>query len=219
MTKSKAAKQRRRMGGMSLPYARMTPGRGLTNWTVFSQALTASGQVIGGVSTPTSLPTWNPSGAASSYNLVSGSPVTFQGALIQPAVQGNIPTIGRMKIDEIKGKILLATPSASGYFSVAVGIYVSEFTQSTSAWDVSDPLVPSDAARDQWFFLEAKNCSLSLGSSIVASGCVEFDLKLSEPVIIGGGQALNVTVSMVASPNTLTVFANPAFRVRTGPVA
>jgi len=221
MTKSRAQKQRRR-SGLSVPYGRQIPGgsRGrVTNWSVFSQMLTASGQVIGGVTTPTSLPTWNPGSSAASYNLISGSPVTFQAALIQPAVSGNIPTIGRMKIDELRGSLIFNDPSSNGIFTVAVGIYVSEFTINTSAWDVSDPMNPTDAARDQYFFLKAIAFTYPL-TGITAAGMVEMDLGLSEPVVLGGGQALNVTVSMIASGGPPpTIFCNPCFRVRTGPVA
>jgi len=225
MTKSRAQKARRRQG-LSVPYARQIPGssrgRGaLTNWVVGSQALTSTGQVIGGVTSPTSVPTWNPSGTLTTYNLVSASPITFQPVVIQPAVSGNIPTVGRVRIDQLIGKMLFSTAATTMICSVAVGIYVSEFTTSTSAWDVSDPLNPADAARDQWFFLEAMNLNVVVTASMTAWSCLEMPLRLSESVVIGGGQALNVTVSMVTSATTTggQLFANPAFRVLTGPVA
>jgi len=213
MTRSKMARRRARQNSnLSVPYARMRP---MSNWVVGSQALTSAGQVIGGVATPTSLPTWAPALTTASYLLSSGTPITFQAAVIQPGISGNAPTIGRMRIDELKGKILFS-PTAAGYFQFAVGVYVSEFTLNTSAWDVYDPLNSADASRDDWWFLDAKTFFCGAPAGALSPVPMELDISFKSSIVIGGGQALNVTVSMISST---TCYANPAFRTRVGPVA
>jgi hypothetical protein len=192
--------------------------RPTANWVVGSQALTSAGQIVGG-STPASVPTWNPGSGNTIYNLVSGTPITFQAVVVQSGVSGQNPTIGRVVIDELKGKILFSIPSTTSSFDVAVGVYVSEFTINTSAWDVSDPINPSDAARDQWFFLDAKSIQMPVYTASTPYAAAEMDISFRSPIFLGGGQALNVTVSMIAEVNTQTLFCNPAFRTRIRTVA
>jgi len=214
MARSKSARRRR---SAQIPYGKMRP---TSNWVVGSQALTSAGQVVGGVGSPTSIPTWNPGSQSTNYLIVGGSPVTFQACVIQPGVSGNTPTVGRVRVDEIKGKILV-NPGvlAGGYITVSVGIYVSEFTINTSAWDVSDPSSPVDGSRDDWWFLEARTFGLPLGASLVGvSPMMEIDISFKGPIVLGGGQALNVTVA-VTGPGSPGAQCTPAFRTRIGPVA
>lgn len=157
MTRSKQsrARARRRRNDLSLPYARQSPSQGMSNWQVGSQALNNSGGVIGGVATPTSVPTWDPAIGSATNTIAKNSPITWQAVVITAGVSTSAPTIGRLKIDELKGRVCFSTFSAATYYVVAIGVYISEFTINTSAWDVSDPLQPNDGARDQWFFLNA----------------------------------------------------------------
>jgi hypothetical protein len=189
----------------------------MSNWVVGSQAVTSTGVVAVGT-----FPTWSPSSGAPLFNLASGVPVTYQAVVIAPGISGVVPTVGRVAIDEIKGKVLVSSPGVtSAGFTVAVGIYISEYTIATSAWSVLDPLNSSAAAEDDWFYLEALNFMGPLLGAITNDAFTqcEFNLKLSEKIVIGGGQALNVTVSMICTPNTATLYCNPAFRTRIGPVA
>jgi hypothetical protein len=218
MVRSKSSRKRARQNAMSIPYARMRPGAGLSNWVVGSQALSSTGQVIGGLTTPTNVPTWFPSSSGATYNLATASPVTFQATVISAGVSTATPTIGRQKVDEIKGKILFSQPSTPAYYVVAVGIYISEFTLNTSAWDVYDPLAPSDAARDDFWFLDARTFTLVPANVSTADSFLELDISCKLNLVIGGGQAVNVTVSMISVAGS-TLYCNPAFRTRVGPVA
>jgi len=218
MVQSKSARRRRaRKANSQVPYARMRP---VSNWAVGSQALTATGQVVGGLSTPTSIPTFNPS-FSGLLSVASGVPFTFQAAVISPGLSGSIPTIGRMRIDEIKGKILVGSAIPANRWNVTVGIYVSEFTQNTSAWDVYDPGNPADASRDDWWFLEAKCFYFPLDTTTIAAASdnMEMDISVKLNLVLGGGQALNVTVSCISDGGAGVMNVNPCFRTRIGPVA
>jgi len=52
-----------------------------------------------------------------------------------------------------------------------------------------------------------------------ADSCFFMDLKIPTYIVIGGGQALHVTVSMVESTGSGRLVCAPAFRTRVGPVA
>lgn len=220
MTRSKASRRAaRNRAAMSIPYARMRP---TSNWVVGSQALTSTGQVLGGLSTPTSTPTFDarPSGGTL---LAAGTPVTYQAAVISPGLSNAVPTIGRMRVDEIKGHIGIQSANPFNSWVIAIGIYVSEFTQNTSAWDVYDPTNPSDAARDDWWFLMGKciqvNSDGNSALNITAATSIDIDISVKLNLVLGGGQALNVTVGACSDGNAGTLFIRPLFRTRVGPVA
>jgi hypothetical protein len=198
-----------------MPYGRERP---ITNWQVGSQQVDQTGQVVGGFATPTSVPTWNPGASAGTYQLTTGAPKTFQVAVINAAVSGAAPTIGRMRVDEIVGRLLFNVPSVPGFYSIAVGVYVSEFTVNTTAWDVFDPMLPQDGARDDWWLLQAESFQIVTNALAVAGSNANMDIHMDQSITIGGGQAVHLTVSMIG-PNASTLFVSPAVRARVGPVA
>ncbi len=228
MALSKSAR-RRRAGMANVPYARMRPN--VTNWVIGGSATDNTGGVIGG-GAPTGPATWLPATGVgpASYGLVSGAPVSFQAVAIVAAPNTSTPTIGRMKIDEVRGTLeltnfqLVADPftaaAAAHRVNVAVCIYVSEFNSNTGKWDVRDPLSTADAARDDYFFLEGRSVYFPASAVTAAPTSVCFDLKLANPLIIGGGQALHVTISMVSTLGaTYQGALSSYFRTRVGPVA
>lgn len=48
---------------------------------------------------------------------------------------------------------------------------------------------------------------------------MDISFKVPGGIVIGGGQALNVTISMNAGGTAPTFVASPCFRTRVGPVA
>jgi hypothetical protein len=217
---SKSARRRRAMSNSQVPYARMRPN--VTNWGVGGSATDGTGSVIGGTATPTGPATWQ--NGTTAFPLLSGQQVSYQAVVVVPAANLGTPGIGRLKIDEIKGRIY-CTPTQSHTtpprVTVGVGIYVSEYTISTTKWSVHDPLVTADAAVDDYFFLEVQEKIMPcLGAlNVTADSWMYFDLHLANPLIIGGGQALHVTVSVITAAGGFGVNVASAFRTRTGPVA
>jgi hypothetical protein len=227
MTKSRSQRRRSRSGkggmGMSVPYGRHTPNNGVRNWQITSQQLTATGQIVGGLlGPPTVVPIWNPGGSGGAYTFATGVPQTFQVAVIQPGTTPNIPGVGRQQIDRIKGKLHLSGPSSPMYVDIAVGIYVSEFTVNTSAWDVLDPMTPTDASRDEWWFLEAYTFLVApqgvATAPFASPDLATINIDLSERIVIGAGQAVNLTVTFVGNSSS-TMLITPSFRTLVGPVA
>jgi hypothetical protein len=204
------------MGGV-IPYARMRPN--VTNYVVGGTSVDNTGGVIGG-SSPTGPSTWGtgtPS-AAASFVLSSGANFAYQAYVIQPAVASSTPTLGRAKIDEIHGNICVAGFVNPGRVSVSVCIYVSELNSNSGKWDVRDPMTATDAARDDYFYLESQTMevfSIGLASSF---SLFRFDLRLANPLVIGGGQAVHVGVSYVNSAGGACNICS-AFRTRVGPIA
>jgi hypothetical protein len=225
MTKSKNAQraiQHAKMNAMMSGYN--LSGRGanrVRDWIVGGSAINSSGGVI--ASPPT---TWtNGSGAA--FNLINGGAFSYQAVVIQPAPASGTPGIGRLRIDQIKGRLMFAKANGASVFTaggamIAVGIYVSEVNQTTTNWHVRNPLVPADVCRDDYLFLEAHFMDIPpLGNNLgsVTGFLPEINLSIDRPVVIGGGQALHVTVSCSSSDSDTYLLVMSAFRSKVGPVA
>jgi len=219
MTASKAARRRARRANMNVPYGRQVPVR---NWTVGSQQVDNTGAVVGGFTTPTAVSTWNP-GAASggAYDYTTGIPKTHQLAFINPTVAGlmgaNIQ-IGRVRIDEISGRLHLSGATVAGGYDVAFGVYVSELTGQSSKWDVYNPLSPSDSARDDWFLLDSRTYLFPVGGTDASSCETSFGFSLKTNIAIGGGQAIHLSVAF-SGPGSSVLTIAPAVRMLIGPVA
>jgi len=215
---SKSARRRaaraRGSGRLTMEYAKMQPS-GNGNWVEGFQQVLLTGQVFGGLGTPNLVPTWAPNSAGTILN--SGAPVTFQAvtipALLPTAGTVNmaVPTIGRVRINKIVGNLQFSTFTTAGDYAFSVGIYVSGFTVNTSAWDVSNPGLSGDALRDNYFFLKSYQRIMPVDASATAMCTADCELSISEPIIIGAGQAVHVTVC-VSGPSSPTCTVCPAFR-------
>jgi len=180
-------RKRRGNGGAVVPYARMRPQ--ISDWQIGGIAVSSGGTPSTGSNSATS---WN-LGAGTAA--ATGTPQGFLGAQIIPA-PGTVTTgVGRLRIDKIKGMVALGAPSTAGDHSFAVGIFVSELNTAQSAWDMRNPLNPSDAARDDWFFLQGVTAELPATGTATANAILVIELELANPLIIGGGQGLMVVAA------------------------
>jgi hypothetical protein len=151
---------------------------------------------------------------------------TWQAAVVNPTPMSSTPSVGRLRIDELAGHIYFnSNAAAQGSFAIAVAAYVSDLNNTTTLWNVRNPMNPTDASRDDYLFLEGLEFESS-GQAAQVSGplSVGIKLSLSQPVVIGGGQALHVVVAnqvpTKGSGDTgQSVVANAFFRTRVGPVA
>jgi hypothetical protein len=197
------------MQGMNVGVSRWRGG--IFDWNVGGLSVDPTGAPLG-VAGSTS--TWNLGTPAA---IAPGAGQTFFGTLIQPAPATSTPGIGRLKIDEIKGRITLAVAN-SGVFYVACGIFVSDLNNTTTLWNVRNPTVAADCVRDDYIFLEGKSFQAAVpaaGSDLCEIG-FDFDIKCN--VIIGGGQALAIAIYN-ATGSAASVGVTTAFRVIVGPVA
>jgi len=186
----------------------------VTNWIVGSSAVASTG-VLTGNNFTTGPGTWSIGGTA--VTLASGVPFTVQAAVIAQAPMAGNPTLGRMRVDEIKGTVTVYGSATATAMAVAVGIYVAESTSAVAfSWDVRDPLSVAGASMDDYFFLEAQVLDMPEVAEQLAPSSMVFHLKLANPLIIGGGQAVHVTTSMIGPA---TALMKTAFRTRIGPVA
>jgi len=168
------------------------------------------------------LPSWGGAVAVASQGVV-----TVQAVIVQPTPMASTPTVGRLRIDEIRGRICVANgDSVPGDYFTAVAIYVADLNNTTTLWNVRNPLVLAEASRDDYLFFEGK---LWRGPAVAGetstSEAICFDLKISQPIIIGGGQALHVSIAC-AGGSSLDKGGTPVstevttfFRTRVGPVA
>jgi hypothetical protein len=167
-------------------------------------------------------------GQTSATTVASGSVVTFQAVVINPTPMASTPTVGRLRIDEIRGRICVSNGDASpGQFYTAVAIYVSDINNTTTLWNVRNPLVLAESTRDDYLFLEGKTWTGNVADTSSAITATQkedvcFELHLSQPVVIGGGQALHVAVACASNTKLeggLNTLVTAYFRSRVGPVA
>lgn len=195
-------------------------GRGrnrIRDWLVGGAACGPTGTPITS-STPT---TWN----SGPITVAEGSSITFQVPIVQPTPMSSTPTVGRLKVDRIAGRIFFDTDAETTGQQTqlcAVGIYVSTLNNTTTTWNVRNFSSANDAVRDDYLFLEAlidDFPTLALNSAMFKMSY--FDLSISRPVVIGGGEALNITVCNLSSTKTAstTMDVYPFFRALVGPVA
>jgi len=201
-------RKRRGNGGAVVPYARMRPQ--ISDWQIGGITVASNGTPTTGATSATS---WN---LSSGIAAASDTPQGFLGAQIIPA-PGTVTTgVGRLRIDKIKGMVALGAPATAGDHSFAVGIFVSELNTAQSAWDMRNPLSPSDAARDDWFFLQGATAELPQDGSATANAILAIELELANPLIIGGGQGLMV---VAAYNGAVTAQFYTAFRTLVSAVA
>jgi len=208
MARSKAARRRRSRGAVDIPYGKMR-GSHQGNWIIGGTAVDNAGLALGGF-----LGTWSPTAAFPTTGIVNTGSVTYQAVVIPAGINVAAPTVGRVRVDELKGRLLFQPYATVANYRVAVAIYISEFTINTSAFDVINPINPADGARDEYFFLEAREfdlCTPLTHTSPYAEA--HMDIKLSEPVYVSGGQALHITVAQ-ANNAAAALCCFPAFRVR-----
>jgi hypothetical protein len=141
--------------------------------------------------------------------------------MIQPAPASSTPGIGRLRVDEIRGTIHICPTTANVTRYVAwCGIYVTDLNATTTLWNARDPSVAVEACRDDFLFLEAMGFTGTLTAGSDPLVMPSFDLKLSQPVVIGGGQGVAVTLIVravdIAGANCRAQFN---YRARVGPVA
>jgi hypothetical protein len=201
--------------------ARPRKPSGVFDWITSNVSLDSTGlQQTGGAI----LGSWN-----SSQEIAAGSMQTILAAVVTPTPMSSTPSVGRLRIDEVRGSIFVAADqSTAGTWSVAVGIYVSELNNTTSLWHVRNCLVSADVARDDYLYLEGKtffspNFPATSGAT-VCQEWVRFDLSIPTSITIGGGQALAVTIACQGGAGTKDLSALPTlvetfFRTRIGAVA
>jgi len=155
------------------------------DWVVSGQGVTSSG-------TPGSLTGW---GSETSVGIGTPSSLLAVALPIAAAATGQ-PTVGQVEIDKINGRCTFYSPSVTGIYAMAVGIYIAELNSTATQWAVRDPSLAADAARDDYLYLETCTRSLCLPAAKTSWDGEEFELTLSQPVRIGVGQALCVTMAL-----------------------
>jgi len=167
--------------------------------------------VIGGtglnnVGGPIALTGWN----GGLGTLASGTPQTF--ILVGEPTPASLstatlapPSVGEVEIAEVAGSLFFTAISGSAdKFFLAVAIYVTEFNMPGTNWAVRDPLNPVEAVRDDYLFLRAMTFFMPNQAGGTSEVTQEVRVAIPSPEVIGGGEALVLTMSMVsASASTL----------------
>jgi len=195
-----SANRRRRMNRSMATNLRPAFARGglsgSGNWVVSDQGTDATGA-------PITVHGW--ANYATGKALASGVGNTLLlVALPTAAAATGQPTIGHVEVAQVHGKVQLNTFSAAGHVLIGVCMYIAELNSSATAWSIRDPLVESDANRDDYLFLDTWNGGVAANAGYTASTPIEFRLSLPRPVVIGSGQALAMTCSFIASGGALT---------------
>lgn len=191
-----SANRRRRMNQNLRPITRSGTITGRGDWVISDQGASASGASV-------TVHGWNTAPATTAQTLTTGSPISLLlVALPTAAAATGQPTIGNVEIAQIHGKVGFLHPSAAGSYMLGCAIYIAELNSSSTTWSVRDPLVESDANRDDYLFLDTVLVGLPTFSGFTAAVPLEFRLSIPRPVVIGGGQALCCTLSMLGAAAT-----------------
>jgi hypothetical protein len=216
MAKSKAARRfRQQVMQGQIQGVRMAPPR-RTNGGNWDWITSTNGVDITGA--PLTLNGWGGVKALSNTTMVGS-----QAVLIQPAPASSTPSIGRLRIDEIRGRISFDCNSVGGSFMSYVGIWVSDLNVTTTLWNMRQLQNGNEACRDDYLMLEslcwdAPNPSTALNADVLEMPSIE--LRIPQSVVIGGGQCLMVGVQTFAVLNpSATTSAYFNYRTRVGPVA
>jgi len=133
-----------------------------------------------------------------------GGPVlsAFALALLPPSSSAP-PVIGVADVSRVEGDVGISTilGSFKGTYLFQYGIHVTEFIASTGKWLLLNPSLGSEAARDEWIWLESRVIEPAppTATGLQYSGFRECNFRMSLPmnVRLGGGQGLAFVFSLV----------------------
>lgn len=103
------------------------------------------------------------------------------------------PGVGELQVDEIQGSLFVTTPSQTGVYFFGVGIYIAKYA--LGQWDLMIPTSAPQGGNDFFLYQRVMTGYLPAMSSWIAPTILEVPLKLPGPVVLGGGEALHVTIS------------------------
>jgi len=185
------------------------------DWLVGGVMLGAGGTITTAVPISTFAPN------ASLFDLSPGTPnhMTLVQEPIPTAVPGvsNVPQMGMVEIHQVMGSISFVPNNlvGPGRWRIAVALYVAEFNKTGTSWSVMDPLDPLQAGNDDYLFLRGFDLVTPVLTSAVLALPFEVPLALPAPEIIGGGEALVLTVSAtLLAGSSSGIGCNPYVRSR-----
>jgi hypothetical protein len=185
------------------------------DWIVGGTQVDSTGNPI---ATTAKTTTWS-TGPTNFTALAPGANINYLAVLVAAAVATSTPQVGRMRLDEIRGRIRITPDSgAIGKNAFSVLIYVSDINIATGLFNVRNGLAPADVSRDDLLYCDAQAVDLATAGNVTAPTYVEFLIDVRLNVLIGGGQALMVSVNADAA-NATTCQLNTAFRTKAGPIA
>jgi len=129
------------------------------------------------------------------------------------ASPGPQPFIGQAQIDEVQGSIYFTDPSATGLYRCFCGLYVAEWSNQNSTWEVRDLSSPIDSQAGDFLFLRAMAVDVPATGSDAAAVSIEVKLGLPKPIVIGQDQALMLSFQF-GGPALSTMNATAFIRSR-----
>jgi hypothetical protein len=185
---------------------------GLWDWITSGASTDATGAPLGGASIV---------GWGGFQTVANNVAVTSQAVVIPPSPAASTPGIGRLRIEELRGQVSFRNFGASAdTFDTWVCVYVSDMNFTTTLWNVRNPSVAADVSRDDYLYLQHRGWGACVATATTAlDEVMEFELSISQPVVIGGGQALHISVISIGRVNTMNTMVSWNYRARVGPVA
>jgi len=170
--------------------------------------------IVGGTSCDNSGAPGTTASWGGSITLASGQAVTLQlGSIpIAPAAPTSAPPpVGEMEIQAVSGSLFFTNLNPTpAVYTFGIGIYIAKYNVVSGKWDIRQPQQTAEACRDDYEFLRVVQVTLpGLVSTIPATQTfppimVEVPVGLTNPVILGGGEALHLSVDCLgATINTV----------------
>jgi hypothetical protein len=157
-----------------------------------------------------------------SGNLPTTAACTWQAVTLPTAAtaQNSPPGIGEVVVNEVMGSIFIPFATVAGVYCIGVGIYVSKYDSYRGSWDtraLANSTGP-DASRDDFLMLRVITAIFPGVATVIPSG-IEIPLAIGAPIVLGGGEALHVTVDVLTSAVAGNVAALAFFRSRISNIA
>jgi len=160
-------------------------GRG--DWVVGSSTLTAAGVLVSNA-----VSTWGVIGLQVLANNARGSWLLY-GQL--PAAPSPTPTPTDWVVNAVHGSISIDGASVTGNYDIAIAMYISTYNTDAAAWATRNPVVAMDSQRDDYLLLRGFSMVIPAPGAITAPIPIDIPIGLPEPIELGQGQGLVVTVS------------------------
>jgi hypothetical protein len=144
-------------------------------------------------------------GSSLNYSLGAGnqaSPSPFIGLVPPNPTAATSLTVGRVIISEIDITVDITNTGSDNVVRYGVGIFPTEYDTSGAIWATRSPLLPGDATRDDWLFLEVGTFFGKNAPSITQNGIrIRRHLKGSWTLGQGDGLILMVANSSLSNTN------------------
>jgi len=132
-----------------------------------------------------------------------------------PVGTSSVFAVGEYVVTEIDAHVDFIGPlTAAGSFQLACGIFKSNYDVSSATFQAQNPVLLSDAIRDNWFSIWTKGFSTPTSASYVAPTALRYSARVRARIPVRNGEGLFLVVAnSVNSPGGIVYVPWVRFRI------